>query len=648
LLDDARFFGGFGTLPPARRASDSPMAIACLGLVTFLPERPLLSLPRFISCIARSTFSDAFFPYFFAMDRPGCNPLATPAWYNRCSSLRPVSDPIRIWAPRARARATLVVGPERHDLVPDGDGWWRGPRLADGTEYAISLDDGPPMPDPRSRWQPHGVHGVTRAITLPPPAEPRFVATPLARAVLYELHVGTFTREGTFAAAAKRLDHLVALGVTHVELMPVAQFPGAHGWGYDGVQLFAAHDAYGGPAGLRAFIAACHAKELGVFVDVVHNHLGPEGNYLDRFGPFHTDKHASPWGPGINFDDAGSAHVRRYFIDSALTWLDDYGADGLRLDAVDRIEDASERHFLNELACEVSALAARTGRELPLVGEYDRHDPWVLRDDGGRLHAHWNDDFHHALHVLLTGEAHSYYVDYQPRDALVDILHNGYYLDGRHSTHRGGPHGTAFGPLPRDRLIAFTQSHDQVGNRAGGERLVHLCGMDRAKIAAAVLLVSPFVPLVFQGEEWGATSPFFYFADLSDEELRRAVREGRAREHRSEHLPDPLDPSTRERSILRWDELDHAPHAQMRDWYAHLIGARRNIPALHDSSPGSTRARLVGDLLRVDRGPYTLLANLGEGALHVDTKLDDIVLASKDLARRDELPPVSCALVRLA
>jgi maltooligosyltrehalose trehalohydrolase len=560
-----------------------------------------------------------------------------------------VSSPLRIWAPRAN-RATLVVGgpaptdrPEHLELTSAPDGWWHGPALADGVDYAISLDGQPPLPDPRSRWQPHGVHGASRALVMRPPNEPRFVAAPLEQAVIYELHVGTFTAEGTFAAAIGRLDHLAALGVTHVELMPVAQFPGVHGWGYDGVDLFAAHDGYGGPRGLRALIDACHRRQLGVLIDVVHNHVGPEGNYLDRYAPFHSDKHRTPWGHGINFDDVGSREVRRYFIDSALQWLDDYGADGLRLDAVDTIQDVSEQHFLHELATEVAALSARTGRDLPLIGEYDGHDPWVLRDDGGKLHAHWNDDYHHALHVMLTGEHHGYYGDYTAPDALIHILRHGYYLDGRYSKHRGAVHGVPFGDLPRSRLVAFTQSHDQVGNRARGERLVHLAGFDRARLAAAILMVSPFVPLVFMGEEWGASTPFHFFCDLSDDGLRCAVREGRAREHRSTELPDPLDPSSRAHSVLRWDELEAAPHAAMRDWYAQLIAARRNIPALRAPAPRSIRAERSGDVIRIGRGDCTLIVNLGE--VPVRARLTDVLLASKGLARTDELPPVACALV---
>jgi maltooligosyltrehalose trehalohydrolase len=545
---------------------------------------------------------------------------------------------VRVWAPRASRLATIVHGAPA-PMTPAGDGWWLGPELPAGTDYAIAIDGGEPRPDPRSRWQPHGVHGASRGVETSARTS-AFRPVPLDRAVIYELHVGTFAPAGTFAGAIDHLDHLVALGVTHVELMPVAQFPGTFGWGYDGVDLFAPHAPYGGPAGLAALIDACHARGLAVLVDVVHNHVGPEGNYLDRFGPYHDARYPTPWGAGIAF---GDAHVRRFLVDSALAWLEDYGADGLRLDALHAIRDDSPRHFVAELCDEVAALARRLGRPLVVIGEYDDHDPRVLTD--WHLHAHWNDDFHHALHALLTGESHGYYQDFAAGTALAKVLHDGYALDGAPSRFRGGPHGHPFGDLPRDHLVAYTQSHDQVGNRARGERLVHLAGDGRARIAAAILLCGPFVPMLFQGEEWAASTPFVYFCDLADPALRDAVRAGRRAEHGADDAFDALDPATRDRSALRWLELGDGRHARMLRWYRALIEARATFAALRDPRPGATRMTRAGDVLRIARGDdLVLVANLGDAPARCDVR--DPLLASEDLARGDELPPRSCAVVR--
>jgi maltooligosyltrehalose trehalohydrolase len=548
-----------------------------------------------------------------------------------------MTEPLQIWAPNARTVA-VALGSERVRMAPRGDGWWVGPALEAGTDYAICLDDDPPRPDPRSRWQPDGVHGASRAVDASV-AGAGFVAPPLTDAVIYELHVGTFSAEGTFAGAIAHLDHLVALGVTHVELMPVAQFPGVFGWGYDGVDLFAAHAPYGGPSGLRELVRACHARGLAVLLDVVHNHVGPDGNYLDRFGPYHSSKHMTPWGPGINFDDKGSREVRRFFIDSALAWLEDYELDGLRLDAVHAIVDTSTPHFIRQLCDEVHAL----GRERAIIAEYDDHDPTVVRADGWRCNAHWNDDFHHALHALLTGERSGYYGDFADPSALPHVLERGYWLDGRYSPFRHGAHGKPFGDLPRDRLVAYTQSHDQVGNRANGERLEQLVGPRKAKLAAALLMTSPFVPMLFAGEEWAASSPFLFFCDFTSPELRRAVREGRAAEHGAPDAFDPCDAATRDASALRWAELAAPEHAAMLAWYRALIAARRAHRELRDPSPGSTRATRAGDVLRVDRGPLSLIANLGDAPVRV--ALGDIVVASEPLASSGELPPLACALV---
>lgn len=513
------------------------------------------------------------------------------------------------------------------------------------------MDGGPPMPDPRSRSQPGGVHGPSQWIDLAPVGRTKFRQVALQDALIYELHVGTFSAEGTFEGAISHLDHLAELGVTHVEIMPVAQFSGRHGWGYDGVDLFAPHAPYGGPRGLRALIDACHARGLAVLVDVVHNHFGPEGAYWKSFAPYTTSKHQTPWGEAINLDDDGSQEVRRYLVDSALAWLRDYGADGLRLDALHALVDTSERHFVAELVDEVRALERELARSLVLIGEWDDHDPRAVtpRSGGGwGLDAHWNDDFHHAVHMLLTGERGGYYGDFADDAVLGKILEHGYALDGGYSEYRNTHHGVPYGDLPRGRLVAYVQSHDQIGNRARGERLHQLAGLDRTMLGAAMLFVSPFVPMIFQGEEWAASSPFQYFAELESAELREAVRKGRAAEHAGPGWdrppPDPTDPATRERSVLRWGERDEPAHAAMLAWYRALIEARRAHPVLRDDRPQATRFHRADSVITIERGDLSLVCNTSDIA--VGLELDEILLASRGLASTSELPPQTCALVR--
>ncbi|HTL35626.1 MAG TPA: malto-oligosyltrehalose trehalohydrolase [Kofleriaceae bacterium] len=557
--------------------------------------------------------------------------------------------PLCLWAPRAH-RIDVVVGETRIPMVQTGDGWWEGPELVEGQRYAISLDGAPPCADPRSRWQPDGVNGASCWIEPQPAPRGRFHPVALRDAVIYELHVGTFSQEGTFAGAVAHLDHLVRLGVTHVELMPIAQFSGAHGWGYDGVDEFAPHAPYGGPHGLRELIRQCHAHGLGVIIDVVHNHFGPEGAFWHAFGPYTTNKHKTPWGEAINLDDDGSAEVRRFFIDSALAWLCDYGADGLRLDALHSLQDTSERHFVAELVDEVRTLEHQLRRPLVLIGEYDDHDPLAVTErahGGWGLDAHWNDDFHHAIHTLVTGERAGYYEDFAARGTLAKVLERGYALDGGYSPFRKTRHGQPFGALPRDRLVGYIQSHDQIGNRALGERLHHLAGNEKAALAAAILFASPFVPMLFQGEEWAASTPFYYFAQLESEALRKAVREGRTAEHGgagwSMPPPDPTDPATRDASVLRWEERDEPEHAQMLGWYRSLILARKENFSLRDPRPTATRVEQNGDVLVIRRGDLALVCNFADEPRRAD--VGHVLTASTGLANSRELPPNSCALV---
>jgi maltooligosyltrehalose trehalohydrolase len=549
---------------------------------------------------------------------------------------------LRVWAPDAK-RVDVLVGDVEHPATRDAHGWWRGPRLHDGDLYWIRLDGGERRPDPRSPFQPHGVHGPscwldTGSLEVVPPIR----RVELRDAIIYELHVGTFTQDGTFASAAQRLDHLVDLGVTHVELMPIAQFPGTHGWGYDGVDLYAAHAPYGGPRGLRDLIAACHAHGLAVIIDVVHNHFGPEGAYASLFAPYKTKRHQTPWGDAINLDDTGSDEVRRFLIDSAIAWLRDFGADGLRLDALHSLYDTSERHFVEQLVDETRGLERELGRRFTLIGEWDLHDPKALIEWG--LDAHWNDDFHHAVHTLVTNEHDSYYVDFVGQ--LGKVLEHGYALDGGFSKFRNARHGHPYGELPRDRLVAYVQSHDQVGNRAFGERLHQVAGLQRAQIAAALLMTSPFVPMLFHGEEWAASTPFCYFAQLESEELRRAVREGRRKEHGlAGHVdpPDPIDPRTRDACVLHWDERGDGDHAAMLAWYRALIEARRTHRALRDPSPHATQVSARSGVLTVARGELALVCNVTAKSQRIEAR--DVLVASTDLGARRDLPALTAAIV---
>ena len=503
-----------------------------------------------------------------------------------------MSDPARVWAPDAR-RVELVVGEARHDMRPAGGGWWQSlsPVLAHGRDYAFALDGAEPLPDPRSPWQPAGVHGRSRWVDHArfDWSDAGWRAPELAAGVVHELHVGTFTAGGTFESAIERLDHLVALGVSHLELMPVNEFPGERGWGYDGVDLFAPHHAYGGPEGLKRFVDAAHGRGLAVLLDVVYNHFGPDGNYLPQFGPYLTKRYHTPWGAAVNLDGPGSDEVRRFFVDNALMWLRDYHLDGLRIDAVHAFVDLSAMHLLEQMARVVDVLEREGGRSLVLIAESDLNDPRIVRpreEHGYGIDAAWSDDFHHALHVTLTGEASGYYADFaaglpEVARALEDV----YVYAGRHSTFRGRVHGREVEDLAPSRFLGYLQNHDQIGNRAVGERSSALMSIDALKVAAALVLAGPFVPMLFQGEEWGASTPFGYFTDHRDPALATAVSEGRTREFESfgwtaDRVPDPQDAATFERSRLDWSELEREPHAGLLEWHRSLIRLRRETPAL--------------------------------------------------------------------
>ncbi len=486
--------------------------------------------------------------------------------------------------------------------------------LEPDTDYWLSLDGGPELPDPRSEHQPHGIAGPSRTVDHAAFAwtDASFVPTPLADGVLYELHVGTFSEEGTFEGVARHLDHLLELGVTHVELMPIGEFAGERGWGYDGVNLFAPHHAYGGPLGLKRLIDACHARGIAVLIDVVYNHLGPRGNHLSRFGPYFTDRH-TPWGAAVNLRHAGSDEVRRFFVDNALHWLENYHADGLRLDAVQAFEDDRAFPFLAELSHEVERAGQRLGKRWQLIAECDRADPRTtraLREGGLGMDAQWSDDFQFALQAFFTGERNGRLRDFGELETIAHVLEHGFRHQGTFSAFRERVHGHPFDRPARERLLGYLQTHDQIGNRPRGERFSSLVPRRQLEQATALVLLAPFVPMLFQGEEWAATSPFFYFTDHREAGLARDVKEGREREYRALgfELSGSVDPESAEafsRSRLRWAERDEPAHREVLAWYRALIRLRRE--RLSGGEPSArVRCEPKQGWLLLDRGELAL------------------------------------------
>ncbi|PFG19576.1 malto-oligosyltrehalose trehalohydrolase [Serinibacter salmoneus] len=539
---------------------------------------------------------------------------------------------ISVWAPTA-SEVTLVTGDTETPMVPEADGWFRGPVLDPGTDYAFRLDGGDARPDPRSRWQPHGVHAASRVFDPSAHAwrDGSWAGRDARGAVTYELHVGTFTPGGTLHAAIERLDHLVDLGIEVVELMPLAAFNGPRGWGYDGVALWAVHEAYGGPAALQAFVDAAHARGLAVCLDVVHNHLGPSGNYLGEFGPYFTDAHETPWGSAVNLDQPGSREVREFLIGSALSWLRDFHVDALRLDAVHALVDDSPRHVLAELADRVADLAEEVGRPLTLIAESDLNDVIMVTPtaEGGRgMQAQWADDVHHALHAWLTGERAGYYVDFGSGEVMAKALTEVFVHDGGYSTFRGRDWGRPVGDVPRDRFVVFAANHDQIGNRATGDRPSASLSPGRVAAAAALVLCSPFTPMLFMGEEWAASTPFQFFTSHPEPDLGRAVTQGRRREFASHgwtsdvEVPDPQDPATFQRSVLRWQERSTGMHSRVLAWHRDLIMLRRDLAALRSNGAHDTRVSVSGPVLLMERGQgaecVQVAVNLGEEVVHLE------------------------------
>jgi maltooligosyltrehalose trehalohydrolase len=536
-----------------------------------------------------------------------------------------------VWAPKAK-RVRVEADGQLYGMESEDDGWWVAevsPPPA-GSEYAFYVDkEDLALPDPRSMRQPHGVHGASQVVDLTAFAwsDAGWQAPPLKSGVVYELHVGTFTPEGTLDAARGKLDWLRELGVTHVQLMPVAAFPGKQGWGYDGVDLFAVHEPYGGPEALQRFVDACHAQGMAVLMDVVYNHLGPSGNYLGKFGPYFTKAHHTPWGEAVNLEGAGSHEVRRFFCDNARMWLRDYHCDGLRLDAVHAYTDRSAIHFMEQIGTEVRALEAETGQHYVVIAESDLNDPRVVTPQlagGHGLDAQWSDDFHHALFAALTGERDGYYADFGSLCDLGKALREAFVFDGRYSACRDRVHGRPVRGLEGWRFLGYSQTHDQVGNRAKGERLAHLVSAGRAKIAAAMEMTAPFVPMIFQGEEWAASTPFQYFTD-HEPELGKLVSEGRRREFEAfgwdaSEVPDPQAAETYERSKLRWEERTEGAHAEMVKWYRALLLLRKEMLELMDGDLRAVKVRWSEreQWFAMERGRVTVVFSLAPKPVIVD------------------------------
>jgi maltooligosyltrehalose trehalohydrolase len=510
---------------------------------------------------------------------------ATPLGDGRCRFL--------VYAPNTERVEVRLISPQEGTvlLARDQYGYHRGvsEEAPPGALYLYRLDGDKERPDPASRFQPRGVHGPSQVVDRNSFSwgDGEWTGIPLGSYILYELHVGTFTKEGTFDAVISRLDDLRDLGVTAIEVMPVAQFPGRRNWGYDGVYPFAVQDSYGGPEGLKKLVNACHRREMAVVLDVVYNHLGPEGNYLGDFAPYFTDRYRTPWGSAVNYDGPHSDEVRRYFIENALCWLTEYRVDALRLDAIHGIKDASAYPFLSELADTVRALVERTGRKMYLIPESDLNDARVItpKEQGGYgLSAQWNDDFHHSLHTLLTGEKDGYYGDFGSLDHLARAYAEGFVYSGHYSRFRRRRHGNSSRHIAARQLVAFSQNHDQVGNRMRAERTANLVSFEALKLAAGAVLLSPFLPLLFMGEEYGETAPFFYFISHSDGNLIEAVRKGRKEEFAAfgweGKIPDPQDEATFESSRIDHRLAGEGHHKILLEFYRELILLRKDHPVL--------------------------------------------------------------------
>jgi maltooligosyltrehalose trehalohydrolase len=572
---------------------------------------------------------------------------------------------IDTWAPKASRVRLRRPGAGDSEMISTGDGWWSAAiDLADGDEYGFVLGDSEQLrPDPRSRRQPRGVHEASAFFDPGAHAwsDGAWTGRQLAGGLVYELHIGTFTPEGTLDSAVAKLDHLVDLGVTHIELLPVNGFNGVHNWGYDGVLWYTVHEAYGGPAAYQRFVDAAHGAGLAVIQDVVYNHLGPSGNYLPEFGPYLREGSRNTWGDSVNLD---ADPVRDYIVENAMMWMRDYHVDGLRLDAVHALLDDRPVHILQQLATASDALSAHVGRPLTLIAESDMNDPKLIlpREAGGYgLTAQWSDDYHHAVHVAVSGESVGYYEDFDDLGALPKVWTRGFFHDGTYSSFRRRDHGHPIpDQVPRWRLVTFAQDHDQIGNRAAGDRLSQTLSPARLAVAAVLNLTTPYTPMLFMGEEWGATTPWQFFTSHPEPELGEAVRAGRTEEFAQmgwdeSVVPDPQDPATFERSKLDWAEPAEGDHARLLALHRALARLRRERPELTDPGfyPSDAESWVAGDgrAYALERGALRVLVNLSDEPVAFAAHGHDTVLLATDAGVSGEpggvftLGPDSAAVV---
>ncbi len=550
-------------------------------------------------------------------------------------------EPFSVWAPRAD-NAELVLGADTVALEPAGDGWFVAPAdtvaqasAAGDVDYGYLLDGEGPFPDPRSRRQPKGVHELSRTWDASAYAwgDRAWSGRPLAGGVIYELHIGTFTPGGTFDSAIEKLDHLVELGIDFVEVLPVNGFNGLYNWGYDGVLWYAVHEQYGGPTGYQRFVDACHQRGLAVIQDVVYNHLGPSGNYLPKFGPYLHDGSSNTWGASLNLDGEESDAVRDYIVDNVLSWFTDMHVDGLRLDAVHALRDDRATHILQEMAIQTERVSARLNKPLTLIAESDRNDPRTitpLEAGGIGMAGQWSDDFHHAVHANVTGEHDGYYADFAGIESLVKVLTRGFFHDGTYSSFRGHHHGAPIDTLrtPAWRLVVCNQNHDQIGNRAIGDRLTATLDENQLALAAGLTLLSPFTPMLFMGEEWAASTPWQFFTSHPEPELGTATAEGRIAEFAKlgwdpSIVPDPQDPETFERSKLQWGEIEgDGIHGRTLELYRRLIHLRRSIPSITDPSFRDVTVHAPAEtLLVIERPDVAILVNLAADTVELPDAL---------------------------
>lgn len=562
----------------------------------------------------------------------------------------------RVWAPKSKT-ASVNINEDRYvKMNKDAYGYFTAvvENVAAGSSYRFRIDTGE-FPDPASHYQPAGVHGPSEVVDHGHYQwhDDHWKGLEFGNLILYEIHVGTFTAQGTFEAIIPRLDELAAMGINAIELMPVGQFPGSRNWGYDGVYPYAVQNSYGGPQGLKRLVDACHQKSIAVFLDVIYNHLGPEGNYFAQFGPYFSDRYSMPWGDALNFDGEWSDGVKDYFSNNVIYWFDTFHIDGLRLDAIHTIHDESAINFWEITENKVRALEKQCGRKLHMVAESDFNSPKVVKPSqqgGYGFDAQWLDDFHHALYTVLDKKGRTRYEDYGSMDQLAKAYRDGFVLSGDWVKFRKRKFGASSAGVPGNRFVVFNQNHDQVGNRVGGERLSVLVDFERLKIAAAAVLLSPYVPMLFMGEEFGEDNPFYFFVSHSEEKLIKAVREGRKKDFSGfedeGEFPDPQDEKTFRASQVDWEKRNEGKHRVLLDWHKSLINLRRTYPALSNPSKDDLTVKVIGEQgLRIVRGNIHCLFNFSEQPLP-DGLADDryeLLLHSKDGRWMDQERPAAKA-----